>query len=303
MPTMNRRIWMKLASMGLGIGALQPMARADTLSPSNEWLDRFFFMGTWFYNESTSPAEQAALLNELGCPRLSRDIGGDPRRWEAFPELLGAMDNAGVELSAVYNVVEIDEGEPPAYLLELIEMLKGRSTLVWMALRSGEHGLSDPAGDEKASELLRTVCDAAGEAGLEVSLYPHFIFWLETLDDAIRLQERTGADNLGCTFNLYHWLKVEGPGDAGSLFAKTAEQLNCVTINGSHPNAKELAVEEGILPLGEGTYDVKDFLSAMQASGYRGPVGAQGYGLRGDIPGMMRDSWETWKRWGVSLGA
>jgi sugar phosphate isomerase/epimerase len=56
-------------------------------------------------------------------------------------------------------------------------------------------------------------------------------------------------------------------------------------------------VEEGILPLGEGDYDVRSFVETFHKMGFRGPIGLQGYGIGGDIHAKLAASLEEWKKY------
>ena len=86
-----------------------------------------------------------------------------------------------------------------------------------------------------------------------MALYPHTGFSVQSVEDAVRLAEKVHCKNLGVTFNLCHWLMVDGKDLAASL--KTAQPyLFCVTINGA--DAVGTSWKELIQPLDRGTYDV-----------------------------------------------
>ncbi|MFH1744291.1 MAG: TIM barrel protein [bacterium] len=257
--------------------------------------NRLFIMNSWFYNVDLNITQQAGLLHELGVPRLACSLGNDRERWNAFPETLEALDKNKIELTAVYFVQEIDSGEMPPEIIDIIQRLKGRDTLVWFALTSKEYKPSDPAGDSTALQILQQAADAAQRAAVHISIYPHFSCWVERVDDAVRLAQSIQRENVGCTLNLYHWLKVEGPKGLKKIAETVLPHLNCVTINGSRKNAADLPVEEGILPLGEGDYDVEEFVEMFVDLGYRGPVGLQGYGIKGDIRAKLRRSIKEWR--------
>ena len=157
-------------------------------------------------------------------------------------------------------------------------------------MTSKKYKPSDPQGDDAAVRIMRKISDATQKARLQVSIYHHRNFWGEKADDAFRIAEKTDRANVGCTFNLYHWLSAEGPGGLEEKAARVLPRLNFITINGSCDNASELTVEEGILPLGEGDYDVKTFVNTFVRLGYDGPVGLQGYGIAGDLPAKLGQS-------------
>jgi hypothetical protein len=74
-------------------------------------------------------------------------------------------------------------------------------------------------------------------------------------------------------------------------------RLKCVSINGSDRPA-ELQAGQGkfIQPLGSGRYEVLGLLRMLKDPGYRGPVGLQNYGIRGDDRETLGQSMTVWRR-------
>ncbi len=261
----------------------------------NNLFNRLSIMNSWFYKTDLDAARQAELLKQLGVPRICISLGSSKERLDAFPQTMKTLDDAEVEIAAIYIGANIDSPELTDNVIKVINLLKGRNTLVWFTLSSKKHSPSAAEGDAMAVKLLAQAADIAEKNNLEISLYPHFGSWLERTSDALRIISKLKRDNVGCTVNLYHWLKVEGPGNLGELAKAAAPHLNCVTINGSRNNAKELKVEEGILPLGEGDTDVEAFVKTFIKSGYKGPFPVQGYGIGGDVPSKLKQTVDQWR--------
>jgi len=283
---------------GLAIaGEMEPdnAVLAKETAGRDDLFNRFFIMDTWFWTNNWDIQKQVEILKQLGIPRTCHSLKGDEASWKAFPAILKTLDQGGIELISVYSTLEIDAGVLPQNLKELIQRLQGRKTLLWLSLTSKKYKSSDPAGEEPANRLLLQAAEEAQKTGLRISIYPHFSFWAERTDDVFRAAQKTQRDNVGCTFNLYHWLKVEGPDNLENKAKTVLPRLNCVTVNGSRKNAKELKVEEGILPLGEGDYDVKAFVKTFTQLGYAGPIGLQGYSIGGDIRAKLEKSLQEWK--------
>jgi len=261
----------------------------------NTLFNRLSIMNSWFYKTDLDTVQQAELLKRIGVPRICLSLGNSKDRLDAFPQTVKTLDNAGVEIAAIYIGANIDSPELADNVIKVINLLKGRNTLVWFTLSSKNHSPSAAEGDAMAVKLLKQASDIAKNNNLEISLYPHFGSWLERTSDALRIISKLKCDNVGCTVNLYHWLKVEGPDNLAELAKAAAPHLNCVTINGSRNNAKVLKVEEGILPLGEGDTDVEAFVKTFIESGYKGPFPLQGYGIGGDVEAKLKQSVEQWR--------
>ncbi|MFH1738841.1 MAG: TIM barrel protein [bacterium] len=287
-------------TMSLAIGTqCRTTGKTGSRNAQTALRDRLFILDTWFWKNRLSIPEQNEMLKTIGLPRVS-DCRG---KWETFPELLATLDREGIELVAVYAPLDIDSGELPEYVNNFMEQLKGRDTLVWFNLTSKEYGRSDPAGDDVALRLMRQAADATQQAGVQISIYPHAGCWAERAADAYRVAVKTQSDNVGCTFNLYHWLKVEGPDNFEEKAKAVLPKLNCITINGTQKNASELKVEEGILPLGEGDYDVEAFVKTFVGLGYTEPIGLQGYGIGGDIQAKLEKSLDEWGKYCANINS
>ena len=127
-------------------------------------------------------------------------------------------------------------------------------------------------------------------------MYPHQNFWLEKVEDAIRLAEKSNRRNVGIIFNLYHWLKTDKPANMQTILAKASPYLLAVTINGTSEAGS-------IETLDKGTFDLYKFLKALKQVGFTGPIGLQGYGIGGDIRENLRRSMQAWRELSQRLAA
>jgi len=249
----------------------------------------FFAMDTGLRNDpARTPAQQARLLKELGYA----GVGWSPAQ---IPEMLAACDAEGLKMFNVYIGVEIGPTNrvAPEHVVRAIAALKGRDTALWLYVQSQAYKTpSDEAGDAGAVALLRDIADRAQAAGLKVSLYPHTRFWMERLQDAVRLAKKAERPNLGVTFNLCHCIKVGDAARIGDLLDQAKPYLTFVTVNGADSEGDWSRL---IRPLGEGTFDVGAVLNKLKAIGYTGPVGLQHYGIKGDAREKLGQSMQAWR--------
>jgi len=235
-----------------------------------------------------TPAEQARLLRELGYA----GVGWGP---DQIPEMLAALDAEGLKMFNVYVGVEIGGTNrvAPENVLRVLGQLKGRETTLWLYVTSKRFTkASDEAGDADAVAMLRDIADRAQQAGLKVSLYPHTWFWMERVQDAVRLVRKVNRLNLGVTFNLCHCIKVGDAGRTNELLEQAKPYLTFVTVNGADA---EGGWDRLIQPLGQGTFDVAAVLKTLRAMDYRGPVGLQHYGIKGDSREKLGQSMAGWR--------
>jgi sugar phosphate isomerase/epimerase len=234
-------------------------------------------------------AAQVALLKELGYDGISSRGG------EGLAEMAKEVDKAGLRLFTVYLGVNIDPGQP-AYgqeLLDAIEVLKGRNAMLWVFLRSKKLKPSDPAGDERAVEILREIADKAAESKVRVAIYPHHVFWVERVEDALRLTKKVDRANVRATFNLCHWLRVDDEKNMKGLIEAAMPHLFVVSINGADSGGKDWKTL--IQTLDRGTFDMRNFLETLADAGYTGPIGFQGYGIGGDAHDNLERTMSAWR--------
>ena len=249
----------------------------------------FFAMDTGLRDgKHKTPEARAATLVELGFP------GSDLTGGATIPDMLKAFDAKGLKLFCVYLGVDIDSDAINPQILQAIEQLKGRETILWLFVRSKAHKRSDPAGDEKAAAKLGKIANLASNAGLRIALYPHSGFWVERIGDAVRVAKKVGRKNLGVTFNLCHYLNVEDEKDLEPALKAAAPHLFVVTVSGADSGGKGWG--KLIQTLDKGTFDVGKVLTILKEVGFMGPIGLQGYGIKGDSKENLKRSMAAWKK-------
>jgi sugar phosphate isomerase/epimerase len=251
----------------------------------------FFAMDTATRDTKHKAArEQVAMIKELGYAGIGCTAG------EELGEMAVELDKNGLRLFAVYLGVNIDPDQEKygPELKEAIEVLKGRNAMLWLFLRSKKLKPSDPAGDEHAVEILAEIADRAAKSKVRVAIYPHYGFWAERVEDALRLTKKVDRKNVGATFNLCHWLRVDDEKNMKSLIDLAMPHLFVVSINGADSGGKDWKTL--IRTLDRGTFDVRKFLKTLAEAGYTGPIGFQGYGIGGDAYDNLKRTMDAWQK-------
>lgn len=251
--------------------------------------NEFFAMDTGVHGVGLkTPEDKVKLLSELGYG----GIGWTP---PGIAEMLAALDQRGLKMSALYVGVNIGEHEQKydPQLLKYIELLKGKGTIIWLHISSKAHQVSAPEGDERAVAIIREIAAMAEAAGLSVALYPHAGTWLERVQDAVRVVKQVDRVNVGVTFNLCHCLRVGDEKLIPQLLQECRPHLFAVTINGAdHQGDWDRLIQ----PLDRGGFDVAQFLRQLQDSNFSGPIGLQHYGIKGDARENLRRSMVAWQK-------
>ena len=267
-------------------------AFAQTSRPAGGMTNAFFAMDTGTRDAAHQSIEsQVSMIKDLGF------AGFGPAYVDAqsVRETLASLDKYDLKMFALFIVANLDGGKSAVTprLAEAIQSLKGRDTLLWLALQSQKFKPSSSEGDAEAVPALREISRLAEEAGLRVALYPHANFWVQRVEDAVRLADEAGGKNLGVTFNLCHWLEVDGR-DLDATLELARPRLFAVTINGADTGGKSWA--QLIQPLDRGTFDAGQVLKSLIRLGYTGPIGLQHYGIGGSAEENLKHSMEGWRK-------
>lgn len=251
------------------------------------------------------PGTVVPLLKRLGYAGL----GGQP----GDVAMAGALESAGLRLFNGYLVVELSEGQPVLTddLRGKVEAMRGgKGGVLWLGVsRVSYAGGVLAAGDVRAEAVvvaqLKELATFAAERQVRISLYPHTGFYLSRVEEALRIASAVDRPNVGVTFNLCHWLKVEGAArDPEPVLRAALSRLDFVTINGADTgDTKTMDWDRLIQPVGHGTFDLSGFVRMLGRVGYRGPVGFQGFGIKGEPAVVLEESMRAWEKMGGESGA
>lgn len=295
MSNYSRGVTTALAAVGCLLMASKALAAADDPAGKRGLTNPFFAMDTGTKDAKHQTAQsQAQLAKELGYAGIGCDIA-------AMPGMLEAVEAAGLKLFAVYVGANVDPAKPryDPRLKATIQALKGRDTFVWLFVQGGKPSSTDH--DERAVEILREIADLAAVSGLRVALYPHTNFYVERVEDAVRLARKAERKNVGVTFNLCHWLRVDKEENMKPLLELAKPYLYVVTINGADSGGKDWKTL--IQTLDRGTFDNHRFLKTLKDLGFKGPIGFQGYGIKGDARDNLKRTMDAWRAISARIAA
>ena len=244
------------------------------------------------------PAECAQVLADLGYAGL----GGRPATAKAHAAALKAK---GLVFFNGYHVTNFSHAQTAmsADLKKAVDDLASAGgSVLWLGINKVDFpmGIKLPPeyGDTIVVPQLRQLLAYAKPKGVKISLYPHGGFWAEKFEVCVRVAEKVDDKALGVTFNLCHWLKIEGSErDPLPLIKEALPRLNFITINGADTgDTQKLGWDKLIQPLGRGSYDVASLVTKVRRAGYRGPFGFQGYGIKMDPKELLKETMEGWQK-------
>ena len=271
-----------------------PLAWADDAKP--RLANPLFAFDNGTGRDSQVPFnEQAKILKRLGYAGIG--FTGTAR----IPEMLKALDAHGLKMFSIYVSANI-AADRPAYdqagLSKAIEQLNGRDTLIWLCVE-GAVPTSDES-DDRAVAIIGEIGDMAEKSGLRVALYHHVGHYVDQVEDAVRLVKKVDRKNVGASFNLCHFLKLDDEKNLQQRLEESLPHLFVVSINGADSGeTKSMDWDRLIQRLDQGSFDMKGLLQTLDELGYTGPIGLQCYNVAGDVRDNLRSSIEAWRKLSV----
>jgi len=241
------------------------------------------------------------------APALLRELGYDGFGGRVPDEtMLPAVTARGLKFFNAYHVLELNPASPAPndQLRAWLVAMRGKDTALWLAINKvtrpdgKPYAPSATEADDYVIGQIRAIADVAKANGVRVALYPHTAFWLARVDDALRVAGKLDRPDIGVTFNLCHWLKVEGAEvDPVPVLRAALPRLMFVSISGADTgDTRAMGWDRLIQPLDAGTYDLGAFVRTLKRVGYTGPVGFQGYNIKAEPRDVLARSIAAWRK-------
>lgn len=153
----------------------------------------------------------------------------------------------------------------------------------------------EPELEKRLHRFLDRLLPLAQRSGKTLSLYPHIWFYVERIEQAVRVAREYGQPNLRVTFCGFHWYAVDGTGLAEKL-TQAAPLLHRVNVCGTRrlPQGTP-GLPATIECLSQGEFDHFALLCLLNRISYSGPIGLQGYSAGGDVYMRLQTSLAAYK--------
>ncbi|ABL68343.1 sugar phosphate isomerase/epimerase family protein [Paracoccus denitrificans] len=233
-------------------------------------------------------AAQCEMLAELGYQGLTVSA------WSKELDALASVKPRwGLDVGAIYLIYGRGLED---FVTRIFETAEG-CTRIELALDSGD-GVTDA--DLRMIERLLPICE---RRGIDIALYPHGRYGMQTTTEAVALCQRFDHPALGIVFNGYHWYAMQ----EGSLDARLdalwpwLRQVNLAGCRMSPLGWGGLATIE---PLDEGEMDNFVLLGALERRGFKGRCGVLGWeSMGGDVYGNLQRSMTAFRSMEARLAA
>ena len=225
-----------------------------------------------FDSKKRSPADRAAMLEELGFKHFAYDWRAE--HVSTFDAEVEALKRKDISLDAFWAPGELNNDTK--IILDLLKRhnLKAR---LWVLLDLGQDRVTGAEQERRvaaAAAKLRPLAEEAAKIGCALALYNHG-GWFGEPENQIAIIERLQTEdinNVGIVYNLHHG--HDHLDRFKTVLGKILPYLRTICLNGMDVQGDRHGRK--ILPLGQGALDL-ELLRTICASGYRGPIGILGH--------------------------
>lgn len=207
----------------------------------------------------------------------------------AWSQKLDSLDQIkprwGLDVGAVYLIYR--QGLE-SFVINTVESMQGCHSIE-LALDSGK-GVTDL--DRK---ILEKILPIAERRGIDIVLYPHVRYGMQTTSEAVQLCKAFNHPNLGIVFNGYHWYANQEQLLEERLQA-VSPWLKQVNIAGCRLSPLGWGGVATIETLDEGEMDNFVLMGALRRLGYRGRYSVLGWeSMGGDVFGNLERSQKAFR--------
>lgn len=224
--------------------------------------------------ENFSARDQISLLRKSEYQgiilRVAKEVD-----FQMLPEFMKEADKFDdFKINAVFVRYNFDDPvEQREKWTEVVDHVAGKGIQLWVIFGKKVEGYDDIFVENK----LREIVSYASPKKVEVILYPHSWCFFESAEEGMPFIEKINHDNLKIAFHLYHEIKAKNGDRIHEILDKIKHKLGAVTLSGTdsvadYESRRAMDIST-IKPLGQGTFNVKQFTRELKKTGYTGYVG------------------------------
>lgn len=218
---------------------------------------------------------QCEMLAELGYQGLT--VSAWSKELKSLPLV---KPQWGLDVGAIYLIYR--QGLE-SFVTRIFESVEG-CTCIELALHSGDQV------QDLDRRMLEHLLPIATNRGIDIALYPHVRYGLQTTSEAVALCQEFDHPNLGIVFNGYHWYANQEKALEQRLDA-VWPWLRQVNLAGCRLSPLGWGNAATIEPLDDGEMDNFVLLGALERRGYNGRYGVLGWeSMGGDVYGNLQRS-------------
>lgn len=135
---------------------------------------------------------------------------------------------------------------------------------------------------DQVKDSLLTIATLAKQYNQNITVYPHDHDFIESAEDALKMIQALGQDNVFTAVHLCHELRHGNGHRIEEVVKNVSPYISTISISGASLEELDSSLDwqDAIKPLYMGTYDLTSLYGTLYKYNYTGPVIIHNYGIR-----------------------
>ena len=178
----------------------------------------------------------------------------------------------------------------------IVDKIANKGIELWVIFGKKAVGITDNFVETK----LKEVVEYAKDKQVKVILYPHSNCYIASAEEALPFVQMINDPNLQLAVHLCHEIRAGNGARMSKVFENVKKYIGAVTLAGTDSVADfskpKLMDNSTIKPIGQGNFNMVNFIEPLRKSGYNGKVGFINFKIEEDPETYLRSSMLEWKK-------
>lgn len=178
----------------------------------------------------------------------------------------------------------------------IIDKIAHNGIELWFIFGKKAEGITDSFIETK----LKEVVEYAKAKKVKVILYPHSKCYLASAEEALPFVQKINDPNLKLAVHLCHEIRAGNGSRINEVFEHVKGYIGAVTVAGTDSVAdfsKPVLMDKStIKPIGQGNFNMANFIEPLRKSGFKGMVGFINFKIEDDPEIYLENSISVWKK-------
>ena len=243
-----------------------------------------------------TPVDQIALLKKAGYQGiiLNSEKNDDLVNLDIFLKELRNDKHFKVHaVMARYNFA--DSLQKRERWKSLVDRIANKRIELWLIFGKKTEGITNSFIETK----LREIVEYAKTKNVPVILYPHSTCYIASAEEALPFVQAINDTNLKLAVHLCHEMRAGNGSRMDMVFEHVKKYIGAVTLAGTDSVAdfsQPLLMDKStIKPIGQGNFNMKNFIKPLLKSEYKGTIGFINFKIDEEPEVYLNASMTVWK--------
>ncbi|NDP20487.1 MAG: sugar phosphate isomerase/epimerase [Paludibacter sp.] len=177
-----------------------------------------------------------------------------------------------------------------------IDRIANKRIELWFIFGKKIDGITDRFIETK----LKEVVEYAKTKNVPVILYPHSKCYIASAEEALPFVQKINDPNLKLAVHLCHEIRAGNGSRIDAVFEHVKKHIGAVTMAGTDSVAdfsKPVLMDKStIKPIGQGNFNMRNFIEPLRKSTYKGSVGFINFKIEDDPEVYLENSISVWRK-------